>query len=699
MRKVAARAEDVGLVVANSVAVFYYLWRILNAEHQQAQAIAAATVGMLHLLLLAVVIIRCRQDRALQAAMGVLGTAFITAAIPLYFSRLNPMLLSWSLEAVVLTFIGIRYRSLWTKAMALIVSAIAAVGLFYHLPLHGQEAFRIVFNAPFGTWLFVTAAIMVCHLLWRFLSQSQDAEGRTAAQVYYIAGVVLLAIGCAMEWFAFCDRVIEVGSHSESTFLQGMMVIVTGGVAALLFRPWCPQGVLTLTAGMLAAFFGAVFAVVAIANVYVAPFRLFINVPFGLACGDAAVVGLAAYRLRQPDPLSPLRRQLAAALGVMVLGLVFVLLAGQGYFYWYCQNAYVQPRVNWQGSAAYTIALCWAVYGLVLLAAALRFDKLWLKALAVLTAAASIAAIVLPLPLHFGGDFRLMLNLPFTAWLTVAAALIASHGLWRMAKVANQSEARLMAQVYYAAGVLLAAVGWAMEWYAHCRWHVEGETGDAHFLLGTILLLAAVTLTLLARPLSPDGNLVRTLGVLVSLFGAAFVIIAQSDVHTAAFRLFANMPFAIAMVFVTSMAAAAGLLRCVGCRDPKWKFMPLLLTLAVMLLVWGLLSQEVYYYWACCNQYAGPVNNWLFSAQMFMSITWAIYAAALMVGGFVFRQRGVRYLSMGIFAALLAKIFLIDTTTVRVEYRIAAFLTTGLILVGVSFAYQFLKKKGFFEEK
>ena len=43
------------------------------------------------------------------------------------------------------------------------------------------------------------------------------------------------------------------------------------------------------------------------------------------------------------------------------------------------------------------------------------------------------------------------------------------------------------------------------------------------------------------------------------------------------------------------------------------------------------------------------------------------------------------------------KIFVIDTATLRTEYRIAAFLTTGLVLVGVSFLYQFLKKKGFFD--
>ena len=80
-----------------------------------------------------------------------------------------------------------------------------------------------------------------------------------------------------------------------------------------------------------------------------------------------------------------------------------------------------------------------------------------------------------------------------------------------------------------------------------------------------------------------------------------------------------------------------------------------------------------------------------------MSVAWAIYAAVLVIGGFVFRARSVRYLSLLIFAVLLAKIFLKDTVTLRIEYRIGAFLTTGIILVGISFLYKFLKKKGFFD--
>ncbi|RKZ35934.1 MAG: hypothetical protein DRQ41_15205, partial [Gammaproteobacteria bacterium] len=135
LRKAQARAEDVGLIVLNSAAVFYYLWQILNAEFQHAFALTCAGLGAVHLAMMAIGRIRYKEDSNLQAALGVLGTAFVTVAIPLYFSRTQPILIAWSIEAVVLTFIGIRYQNLWTKAMSMIVAGIAAAGLFYHLPL------------------------------------------------------------------------------------------------------------------------------------------------------------------------------------------------------------------------------------------------------------------------------------------------------------------------------------------------------------------------------------------------------------------------------------------------------------------------------------------------------------------------------------------------------------------------------------
>ncbi|MHC4185174.1 MAG: DUF2339 domain-containing protein [Planctomycetota bacterium] len=108
-------------------------------------------------------------------------------------------------------------------------------------------------------------------------------------------------------------------------------------------------------------------------------------------------------------------------------------------------------------------------------------------------------------------------------------------------------------------------------------------------------------------------------------------------------------------------------------------------------------SGEIYLYWYCRNRYYRPLANWEFLAHMYISVMWAVYGAALMITGFWQRIRVLRYIALGLFTLLLAKVFIWDTRRIENVYRIGAFLATGVTLVGMSYIYQFLKKKGFFE--
>ena len=82
---------------------------------------------------------------------------------------------------------------------------------------------------------------------------------------------------------------------------------------------------------------------------------------------------------------------------------------------------------------------------------------------------------------------------------------------------------------------------------------------------------------------------------------------------------------------------------------------------------------------------------------MYISVMWAVYGAALMMVGFWRKSKILRYIALDLFALLLVKVFILDTSRVKSVYRIAAFFATGVTLVGLSYLYQFLKKKGFFE--
>ena len=421
VKKLIARSEDVTLVVVNSVAVYYYLWRMLYDGSRQDLALASAILGVVHIAMVFVVMWRCREDIKLQASLGVLGTAFITAAIPMYFNTLQPTLIGWSIEAVVLTFIGIRYQSLWTKAMATLVSAIAAAGLFYHLPLHLDENFRLVFNSPFGTWAWVSAAILACHGLWRFIKTS-DEETRLIAQAYYIAGLLLLAIGCGFEWYAHCRWQIDLRSVGDSDFWLGIVVLFGLLILSSLAKPLSPRGLLAQCFGALMALGGGVWTVLVMTEVYYNGFTIFINVPFMIALALVASILLGAWFVKQDDDCKEGQFKLPAALVLVALVLVWVLLSEQIYQYFWCQNKYVETLDNWRRLSQMYMSIAWAIYAAVLIVLGFVFRAAGIRYLSLLIFAVLLGKINLDI-WHLGTEYRIATFLT-TGFILVGVSLL-----------------------------------------------------------------------------------------------------------------------------------------------------------------------------------------------------------------------------------------------------------------------------------
>jgi hypothetical protein len=330
----------------------------------------------------------------------------------------------------------------------------------------------------------------------------------------------------------------------------------------------------------------------------------------------------------------------------------------------------------------------------------IRFKKPVLTGLAVLTSALAGIGLVTQLPLHSKGDFQFVYNLPFMTWICVSVSLLLGHGLWRFLPAFNKEFKSVGSQLYYTAGLVLLLFGCALEWYAHCRWQIEARpVGNSNFMLGIIILFGFGVLAFLARPLPPEGLLTRCVGVLMALGGSAWTLMVMKEVYHDGFVIFANVPFAISMLFVAAILLAAVFVRQMDpIEDGQFKLAPSMVLLALVV-VWVLLSEQIYWYFSCKNHYVQEIENWRFLARMYMSVSWALYAAVLVVIGFIWRAAGIRYLSLLIFAVLLVKINF-DVWKLGSEYyfaRIVTFLTTGVILVGVSFLYQYLKNKGFFD--
>ncbi|MCL5281143.1 MAG: DUF2339 domain-containing protein [Planctomycetes bacterium] len=335
---------------------------------------------------------------------------------------------------------------------------------------------------------------------------------------------------------------------------------------------------------------------------------------------------------------------------------------------------------------ANAIALLWAIEAVAFAAVGLRYRNFLIQAAAGLLAALTVGDLLYHLPLHTQ-PFRPVLNAAFGTWSFVAAAFLAGHVLYRIDKHLDAVVRQAVTQILYAAGLLLLLVAIGME-----LWDIPINEGETFFERQMIPVFAAFLLLFVARPVAPRGPLCPLLGVSLAAIGSIFLLVVYPRFHEQPFPVFANAGFLRSLILVAALFAAAWLARRDGQKLLEELPVAPLLALFGILMLWLLMTQDIWVHFQL-----GGRANWRPSAQMYISVLWALYASALMVIGLRWRRRSVRYLGLGIFVLLLAKIFVVDTRTLDVTYRIAGFLATGLALVGVSYLYQYLKKMGFFD--
>jgi len=344
----------------------------------------------------------------------------------------------------------------------------------------------------------------------------------------------------------------------------------------------------------------------------------------------------------------------------------------------------------------YAIAMAWAVEGVILVVIGLRYRSTWTQIGAAVALLLSFAQLIHRLPMHTGA-FDLIFNRAFGTWCFVAGALLVCHIIYRTTSRLAEVERGQITQFLYAATLLMLLAAAAMEWWWHCDYNIaENADGQRYFFKGMVILFTVFPLLCLVRPICPRGLVCNVLAMILAGVGAVFTIVVLNEFYSDAFRIFANTEFGITLIFVAVLFVGARLLKRAAVQEYKVVF-PMVFTLAAIFVLWILLTEQIYLYWYCRNRFAEKIANWMFLSHMYISIMWAIYGAALMVAGFWRKVPLLRYIALGLFVLLLAKVFILDTSTVQSVYRIAAFLATGVTLVGVSYLYQFLRKKGFFE--
>jgi uncharacterized membrane protein len=386
--------------------------------------------------------------------------------------------------------------------------------------------------------------------------------------------------------------------------------------------------------------------------------------------------------------------------GYCILSEVLFLIAGAVtlvacYFEW---QAYCTVAFAGQGTVFAKGMLCiLTVFGILFTAVGLFYTSVMIRGAGILALGASVVGL-LGIFSHTG-IYHPILNTIFGTWMAVGAGVGVGHLLYRFWKGPRGFDYDFWTQGLFIVCAAVLLSGCCLEW--HRFWsHQEMAEAVLNSLTwrGILCAMSVFMLAQIIRPLSPGGDLCLTAGIIA---GAAAGLLAFGFVETLYYRDFRfvlNTIFGVQAVPVAAIFIAAIYLKRERQNydiDPKWYQG---LALFGVVLLWALLSQQVYWYWSCRNEYGTGIVDWRFKMNMCLSLLWAGYAAILLIVGFWKHLPVIRYMALGLFGLLLGKVFIVDMSTVKSVYRITAFLATGLTLVGVSYVYQYLKKQGFFEK-
>ena len=345
----------------------------------------------------------------------------------------------------------------------------------------------------------------------------------------------------------------------------------------------------------------------------------------------------------------------------------------------------------------YAIAMAWAIEAVVLVVIGFKYKSIWTQIAAAIAMLLSLGQLIHQLPMHTGA-FSLVFNPAFGSWFFVSVAIAICHILYRRSLEIEVECCGIISQILHSVSILVLMFAVMMEWFWHCDYNIaEGVVRGIHFIEGIIAIFSIFTLLLVIRPICPAGKLCKVLAIVLGLTGSVFTMISFTEIYHDSFTIFANANFVFAILFVAGLFAAAWFLRQAAQEDNSSLVLSGIFVLAAIFVLWVLLSEQIYLYWYCKNRYAEKIANWRFLSNMYISVMWAIYGVALMTVGFWRKTAVLRYISLGLFGLLLAKVFILDMSTVKSVFRITGFLATGVTLVGVSYLYQYLKNKGFFE--
>ncbi len=343
------------------------------------------------------------------------------------------------------------------------------------------------------------------------------------------------------------------------------------------------------------------------------------------------------------------------------------------------------------------VTVAWAAQGVVLIWSGFMLDRWPTRAFGLGVLALSVAHLGL-----FGArvdldDFRPVINERFPVFLVVIAAFYGAGFLyWRNRAMLELREQHAAATLFGLANLLtLALLFLEVVDYFDSRLQAIEDSGQMQTLSNAKHLALTVMFTGYAFILATVG-LIRRLPLVrwagLGLMGLAVLKLLAGDTQQvmldpSTFVAILNIHF---LTFSLVLAALLGMAYWFWRESPRlpeteayaWQG---LLAGANLVGVWAL-SQEILRYFGSLE--VGTGVDYFSAKHLSLTVLWAVYAIGVIGAGIILRSAKVRQIGMALLAIPVAKLFVFDVFLLERGYRVAAFVTLGVLLLGTGLVYQ-----------
>ena len=459
VNRVTVKWPDIGLVQINALVYFATCYNLLEPAHQKWLGLFAVAVSAFYLGLGYWTYSRDREDRYLVLTFLGLAAIFLTLAIPIQTGR-QWVTIAWALEGLVLTWIGLRTESRWTRIAAAVVFGIASI--HWMEVDRGEFAFRegAGFTPLFNPRGLSCAMLIACLAGAAWLYAKRGERVAPAERNLFASGAFLASQFFAVLWLSLeardyyeqakapllalvgeepgrWEEVVRLDSRKHllltalwSAYSVAMALI--GFAKRLPLLRWAAMPLLALAAAK-ALLFDARF--------YAAPGRLLLLNPVfaGFAILTAAMALLYwRYSRGLPEPEKQGGDELEEGkllpplllAGANLFALIGLSLEVSGYFTAKIASDEAQTARAMAGMKRLMLTLLWSLYGAAAVRIAMSRGMRWLRigGLAVILLAA-LKAVFVDLPQATAGRTPL-LNVTFASFLAVIAALAFCYRLY-----------------------------------------------------------------------------------------------------------------------------------------------------------------------------------------------------------------------------------------------------------------------------